>query len=148
MSCCFVVLKVQFDGEHNDHNTEQTEENSLRADSSYNYEASGIEQVHHANYVDDNISPGLDVAYVIPSRNGERRVGSSINRQFLLSCLVLLLSCHHLSFYNLCIFQVHDSLGESHDDFQSKLNLQQISSQLHEVLRVDSREHFIDSKVR
>ncbi|KAL8551035.1 hypothetical protein ACS0TY_000207 [Phlomoides rotata] len=115
----------QLDGEHKlkyDHNTEQTEENSLRADSRYNYEASEIEQVHHANYVipvieqvhHANVNPGLDVGYVIPSPNRER--------------------------------QVHNSIDESHDNFQSKLNLQQISSQLHEVLRVDSREHFNDSK--
>ncbi|KAL8538157.1 hypothetical protein ACS0TY_000208 [Phlomoides rotata] len=115
----------QLDGEHKlkyDHNTEQTEENSLRADSRYNYEASEIGQVHHANYVipvieqvhHANVNPGLDVGYVIPSPNRER--------------------------------QVHNSIDESHDNFQSKLNFQQISSQLHEVLRVDSREHFNDSK--
>lgn len=66
------------DGEHKlkyDHNTEQTEENSFRADSRYNYEASVIEQVHHAN-----ASPGLDVGYVIPSPNVERQVGGSINK--------------------------------------------------------------------
>lgn len=45
------------------------------------------------------------------------------------------------------IFQVHNSIDVSHDNFQSKLNLQQISSQLHEVLRVDSLEHFNESKV-
>lgn len=45
------------------------------------------------------------------------------------------------------VFQVHDSLDESHDKAQSQLNLQQLSSQFHEALRMDPVERGNDIKV-
>ncbi|KAG6417355.1 hypothetical protein SASPL_119509 [Salvia splendens] len=42
--------------------------------------------------------------------------------------------------------EVHDSIDESHDKAQSQLNLQQISSQFHEALRVDPLDNGNDDK--
>ncbi|XP_047969951.1 uncharacterized protein LOC125213440 isoform X3 [Salvia hispanica] len=42
--------------------------------------------------------------------------------------------------------EVHDSIDESHDKAQSQLNLQQISSQFHEALRVDPLYNGNDAK--
>ncbi|KAI3457950.1 hypothetical protein Pfo_014613 [Paulownia fortunei] len=105
------------DGEHvPTHNQypEQTEENLLRTDSHYDYEASVNGQVVCANYLDTKVSPGLDADSVVPSPNGEG--------------------------------QVHDSIDESHDNAQSQQNLQQISSQFDDALRVDPLEHGNDTE--
>ncbi|KAL1557730.1 hypothetical protein AAHA92_08276 [Salvia divinorum] len=42
--------------------------------------------------------------------------------------------------------EAHDSMDESHDKAQSQLNLQQISSQFHEALRVDPLDNGNDTK--
>ncbi|XP_057804235.1 uncharacterized protein LOC131019653 isoform X2 [Salvia miltiorrhiza] len=42
--------------------------------------------------------------------------------------------------------EAHDSIDESHDKGQSQLNLQQISSQFHQALRVDSLDNGNDTK--
>ncbi|KAK6121798.1 hypothetical protein DH2020_044411 [Rehmannia glutinosa] len=74
----------QPDGQHvTTHNQYPQEEQSmLRTDSHYDYETSGNGQILHADYVDTNISQGLDADSVSPSANGEVQGLDSIDKTY------------------------------------------------------------------
>lgn len=61
--------------------------------------------------------------------------------------LLIFIPLHILAIFMSYVFQVHDSVDESHDKAQSQPNLQQISSQFHEALRMDPIELGNDIKV-
>ncbi|KAG8390448.1 hypothetical protein BUALT_Bualt01G0084400 [Buddleja alternifolia] len=87
---------------------QETEQNLSKTDSHYDYVTSGNGQFPHANYLDANISRGLNGTTVVQSANGEG--------------------------------QVLDSIDKSYDNTQSQQSLQQISSQFHDALRLNSLE--------
>ncbi|KAL2527526.1 hypothetical protein Adt_12580 [Abeliophyllum distichum] len=93
----------------------QTEQNLLSIDANYVYEASMNGQVLHANYLDANISQGMEPVSVAPSPNEEGQVLESIDKSYPV-------------------------------DAQSQQSLQQISSQFHEALRLDSLENNNETK--
>ncbi|KAK6118517.1 hypothetical protein DH2020_047784 [Rehmannia glutinosa] len=75
----------QPDGQHvTTHNQypQETEQNMLRTDSHYDYETSENGQILHADYVDTNISQGLDADSVSPSANGEVQGLDSIDKTY------------------------------------------------------------------
>lgn len=70
------------DGENaptQNHYAEQTEENLLRMDSHYDFEASTNGQVIPATYVDTASKPGKDANNLVPTPNGEGQVHDSID---------------------------------------------------------------------
>ncbi|KAK6129383.1 hypothetical protein DH2020_036899 [Rehmannia glutinosa] len=82
---CFSMFKPQPDGQHvTTHNQypQETEQNMLRTDSHYDYETSENGQILHADYVDTNISQGLDADSVSPSANGEVQGLDSIDKTY------------------------------------------------------------------
>lgn len=75
----FFTFKAQPDGHHVPIHSQYPQENNpdlLRTDSHYDYETSQNQKILHANYVETNLSPGLDAESVVPSENGEGQVGS------------------------------------------------------------------------